>query len=77
MKRSDGIKLAKSLTERLQGAGYPGHQVYLFGSAAKGTQHTAVTSTWQSSASRSAPPDTRRTWMSAGYAGVPTCGSGR
>jgi predicted nucleotidyltransferase len=39
MKRSEGITLARRLKDRLQTAGYPVHQVYLFGSVAKGTTH--------------------------------------
>ena len=39
MKQSEGIALARTLKVRLQAAGYPVHQVYLFGSVAKGTTH--------------------------------------
>jgi len=39
MNRTEGIRLAKSLKDRLQAAGYPVREVYLFGSVAAGTTH--------------------------------------
>jgi len=39
MNRTEGIRLAKSLKYRLQAAGYPVREVYLFGSVAKGAAH--------------------------------------